>query len=88
MRGFMARGFNWEDLESVQLRYYSTRRDHERGWMSLELSGSGSSVAVDSSITGFETIAQHVAAAAQRSQVELSPGTWENFGAMGIEQTE
>ena len=88
MRGFRARGFNWEELESVQLRYYSTRRDHERGWMSLKLSGGGSSVAVDSSIAGFEDIAQHVAAAARRSEVDLSPGAWENFGAMGIEKTE
>ena len=87
MRGFRARGFNWEELEGVQLRYYSTRRDHERGWMSLKLSGGGSSVVVDSSISGFEHIAQRVAAAAQRSEVELSPGTWENFGAIGIEKT-
>ena len=87
MRGFRARGFNWEELEGVQLRYYSTRRDHERGWMSLKLSGGGSSVVVDSSIAGFEYIAQRVAAAAQRSEVKLSAGTWENFGAMGIEKT-
>ena len=88
MCGFRARGFDWEELESVQLRYYSTRRDHERGWMSLKLSGGGSSVAVDSSIVGFEDIAQHVAAAARRREVDLSPGTWENFGAMGIGKTE
>ena len=88
MRGVWERGFDWEELKSVQLRYYSTRRDHERGWMTLKLRGGGSSVAVDSSIVGFEDIAQQVAAAARQREVDLSPGTWENFGAMGIGKTE
>lgn len=88
MSGLWARGFDWEELESVQLRYYSTRRDHERGWMSLKLKGAGSTVAVDSSIAGFDDIAQHVAVVARRRDLELSPASWENFAAMGIENKD
>jgi len=88
MRGFNARGFVWEALESVQLRYYSTRRDHERGWMSLKLKGGGSTVAVDSSIAGFEDIARQVADVARQREIELSPASWTNFDAMGIGRTE
>ncbi|MEQ8246906.1 MAG: hypothetical protein RID42_04420 [Alphaproteobacteria bacterium] len=80
----MATGFDWEEVERIQLRYYSTRRDHERGWMSLKLSSPGSSVVIDSSIAGFEDIARQVADVARYRQIDLSPASRENFDAMGI----
>ena len=83
-RGLMATGFDWEEVERIQLRYYSTRRDHERGWMSLKLSSPGSSVVIDSSIAGFEDIARQVADVARYRQIDLSPASRENFDAMGI----
>lgn len=83
-RGLLATGFDWEEVERIQLRYYSTRRDHERGWMSLKLSSPGSSVVIDSSIAGFEDIARQVADVARYRQIDLSPASRENFDAMGI----
>ncbi len=83
-RGLMGTGFDWEELEQIQLRYYSTRRDNERGWMSLKLRSSGTSVVIDSSIAGFEEIARHVATVARHRQIDLSSGSRKNFDAMGI----
>ncbi len=83
-RGAFARGLGWEELETVQLRYYSTRRDRECGWMSLKVSGGRTTVVVDSSIYGFETIARRVAAEARQREIEISPLTQTNFAAMGI----
>jgi hypothetical protein len=56
--------------------------------MSLKLRGDGSTVAVDSSIAGFENIARHVADVARQREIELSPSSWTNFNAMGIGDTE
>lgn len=83
-RGAFARELGWEELERVQLRYYSTRRDHERGWMSLKLSGGGSTVVVESSISGFKDIARRVLAEARQRDAEISPLSMTNFEAMGI----
>ena len=87
-RGFMPTGFDWEEVERIQLRYYSTRRDQERGWMSLKLGAPGSTVVIDSSITGFEDIARQVAAVALYRQIDLSPASRDNFDAMGITTLE
>lgn len=83
-RGVFGAGLDWEELKKVQLRYYSTRRDHERGWMSLKLGGTSRSIVVDSSISGFEDIVRHVAAAARERSVELTPLSRTNLEAMGI----
>lgn len=83
-RGILGTGLDWEELKKVQLRYYSTRRDHERGWMSLKLKGTSRSIVVDSSILGFEDIVRHVTAEAQARAVELSPLSRTNLEAMGI----
>src|SRR3546814_11189227 len=37
----------WQELERVDLRYFSTRRDREKGWMQLLLWGQDQSAAVD-----------------------------------------
>jgi len=83
-RGLFARGFGWEELKRVQLRYYSTRRDRERGWMSLKVSDGRSTIVIDSSIYGFQDIAGRIALEARRRDVEFSPLTQTNLAAMGI----
>lgn len=84
MLGVGARGFGWEELDGVQLRYYSTRRDREKGWMSLKLRGAGRRIVVESSILGFEEIARRTAEEAARRDVEIGPASRTNFEAMGI----
>lgn len=87
-QGPLGKGIGWEELEGVELRYYSTRRDRERGWMTLRLKGQSSGriseLALESSIDGFEAIATQVARQALRRGVPFSPATRLNFEALGI----
>ncbi len=74
----------WQDLCMVRLRYFSTRRNQEAGWMELTLKARKKTLKLDSTIRGFRDIAERAAWAAKDGQLELSPATVSNFGALGI----
>lgn len=83
-RGPVGKAVLWDDLNAMKLAYYSTRRDRQRGWMHLTLKGGGGRLGVDSSIDGFETIAEAALDAATRRNLVLSDVTRSNFDALGI----
>jgi len=87
-QGPLRKGIRWEELEGVELRYYSTRRDRERGWMTLRLTGRSdgrlSELSLESTIDEFEAIATQAARQAQRRGLSFSPATRTNFEALGI----
>lgn len=74
----------WDDLASMEVRYFSTRRDKSGGWMELKLAGSGGKLAVESSIDDFDTVARHCMLVARRNDLELSPTTQDNLRALGL----
>ena len=84
------RGANlrWKDVEEVKLSYFSTRRDQAGGWMQLVLKGGTGQVCVESTVEGFEQIAQQAARAARRNGLALSPATMSNFNELGIDMRE
>ena len=78
----------WSDLDDMRLRFYSTRRDREQGWMTLRLAGSGRRLHIESSIDGFDAIVQSARDAAVANGVTLSEATVSNLLALGIEGPE
>ncbi|MFQ5984172.1 MAG: hypothetical protein ACE5LL_01490 [Alphaproteobacteria bacterium] len=74
----------WQDLSGMSLAYYSTRRDRSQGWMQLRLKGGGRTLGLDSTIEGFEDIADRAFRAARGNRVELNGRTLENLAALGI----
>ena len=74
----------WRDVTAVKLSFYSTRRDRSNGWMQLKLAGVGGRLSLDSTISGFENIAERAARAAADNGVRLGPATVSNFAAAGI----
>ena len=78
----------WNDLRKVQLRYYSTRRDRENGWMDLRLKGRNRTLRIESSIRGFDAIVRAAADMARRRGLELGALTRTNLRAMGIAEAE
>jgi hypothetical protein len=81
--GPLPKAIPWESLTDLRLRFYSTRRDREQGWMQLNLRGRGRRLAVESSIDEFDEIARRAAAEAQRNGVELPEATVNNLMAIG-----
>ena len=91
--GIAARGpvgwtIPWSALTDLRLRYYSTRRDREQGWMQLTLRGRGRRLAVESSIEDFDSIASRAAIKARECGIELSEATLNNLVSLGAVPAE
>jgi hypothetical protein len=77
----------WEDLRSLRLDYYSTRRDPEGmsmqgGWMQLKLRDARRTIRIDSDVDGFAELVRAAAHAAARRDLALDPATASNLEAM------
>jgi len=82
--GLGRRTIAWRDLSHLKLRFYTTRRDREHGWMQLKLTGPAGGLSIDSTLHGFDDIARHAAAAARINRLALAPATASNFAALGL----
>ena len=76
---------SWDQLTDLDLRYYSVRRDRQRGWMQLRLSGGGQRMSVDSALDGFAEIVRLAVDAAAERRLEIRPTTDANLRALGIQ---
>ncbi len=85
-RGPFAKTIAWADLQDLRLNFYSTRRDHETGWMQLHLTGASNQIQLDGSIEGFDWIVRQAVKAAQERNISLGASTVENLIALGIER--
>lgn len=74
----------WGAIEAFSLRFYPTKRDRSRGWMQLKVKGGGSSISIESSLAGFDTIVRAAWAAARANGVAVSETTRANLGAYGL----
>jgi hypothetical protein len=83
-RGPLGAAIRWEDLRSLRLDYYSTRRDREEGWMQLRLRDARHTIRIDSEVDGFADIARAAAAAARRRGAALSEATRGNLRMLGV----
>ena len=74
----------WEELDRMNLTYYSTRRDRKEGWMQLDLRSGRSRIRLDSRITGFVELVEISARAAEARGLTLNAATAANLAALGV----
>jgi hypothetical protein len=74
----------WRDIDKVALKFYSTRRDTKEGWMQLTLYGATKKMTLESSLDGFNEVADAVIQAGFRNNAQMDETTMENVAAMGI----
>ena len=82
--GFRRTALRWEDLTGLELRYYSVRRDRQKGWMQLRLSATGTRIILDSALDGFLEVTRRAAETAMRKGLPLSDTTGSNLRALGV----
>ena len=71
----------WEELDRMNLAYYSTRRDRREGWMQLDLRSGHSRIRLDSRITGFAEAGRDFGqSAAEARGLDLERGHHGQFG--------
>jgi len=81
---------DWERLDQLRLRYYSSRRGRSRkdgndGWMQAIIGGNGQKIRIDSALTDFDNVALRALEAARAKGVALDEATQHNFKALGAE---
>lgn len=82
--GLLGGAVRWDALTGLRLRYYATRRDRSDGWLAMTLTGGGR-VRVDSTLEGFDALAERAAEAARRNGLPLDRATQDNLLALGID---
>ncbi len=83
IKGLVKTTLRWQDLQSVGLRYYSTRRDGSEGWMQIKLKGGRRVVRLDSSFGDFERIVERAVRAAGDNGLVLGDTTMANLALLG-----
>lgn len=81
--GPLGSAIRWDALDTLSLRFFSTRRDRGQGWMHLTLRGGGGSLKLESTLDGFEDIVKAATRAAQGNGVEFNTVTVQNLLAIG-----
>ncbi len=74
----------WSDLEQLNLRYYSTRKEKDKGWMQLTLRGRGRKMRIESACEGFDDIARLAASSARAKGLAIDQVSADNFQILGI----
>lgn len=89
LRVFRERRLAWQELVAMTLRFYGTRREvrnREGGFLQLKLADSGGQKMVfDSSLEGFDRLAEEAAEAARRQGVALDAVTADCLLNIGVE---
>lgn len=83
--GPLGAAIDWDRLDTIELNYYSTRRDGSAGWMQLVLRGQGRTIRIDSDIDGFDQIVADAARQALRRGRQFHERTRINLRSLGID---
>lgn len=87
-RGPLPNRVAWNELEAINLRFFSTKRDRKDGWMQLDLKGGGGRIRVDSTLDDFSLIAARAVEAADRRGLPLAEATRGNLAGMGLRPSD
>ncbi len=74
----------WHGLSGLKLRFYSTQRSREQGWLQMTLIAGDATLRIDSTLEDFDTVARRAADAARANGVALEPATISNLDALGL----
>jgi hypothetical protein len=83
-RGPLGARLRWDEVDRVKLRYFSTRKDREKGWMQLVVGGRGRTLRIDSTLDGFRDVVERTAISTRERGVVFDPPTLANFKALGV----
>lgn len=82
--GLLSAAIRWEDLRSLRLDYYSTRRDSEGGWMQLRLRDARRTIRIDSELDGFVDLVRVAVPEARRRGIDMDESTRANLETLGL----
>jgi len=82
--GLLSAAIRWEDLRTLRLDYYSTRKDREGGWMQLRLRDAQRTIRIDSELEGFVELVRAAVLEARRRGIGMDEPTRANLDVLGL----
>ena len=76
------KGFAWDELDHLRVKFFSTHRKKKTGWFQVTLGGAGHRISVDSKLTGFRELVDRATQVAAANGVELDETSAANLEAM------
>lgn len=83
-RGPMGRRIAWKEIDKVVLKFYSTHRDKNEGWMHLSIFHGKNKMTIESTLSGFDDVVGPTIQAGFQNNATMDETTLENITAMGI----
>ncbi|MCA8929773.1 MAG: hypothetical protein KDC18_17060 [Alphaproteobacteria bacterium] len=83
IEGLRSKAIRWEDVQGVDLRYFSTRKEKDKGWLQLKVIGPNGTVKVDSNLDDFDGLLRWVVTAITRHDLSVTLIGRENFASKG-----
>ncbi|MGB0551030.1 MAG: hypothetical protein ACPGQV_00410 [Alphaproteobacteria bacterium] len=83
--GLRRRRVDWSSVTGAKLRFFTIKRDRDAGWMELTLLTNSRKIKIESTIDGFNEIAEAVARIVESKDIKIDVTSVENFNAIGIQ---
>jgi hypothetical protein len=83
--GLRRKKLAWSDLQGARLRFFTTKKDRDAGWMELTILSESGKTRIDSNIEGFKEILSAVAKQTESRGLPLDENSVENLRSLGIE---
>lgn len=83
IEGLWSKSIRWDEVREIDLRYFSTRKDKQKGWLQLKITGPAGKIRVDSNLNDFDEFLRWVVTAITRHDLAVTPIGRENFASVG-----
>jgi len=83
IEGPRARSILWQEVREIDLRYFSTRKDRDKGWLQMKVIGPAGTIKVDSNLDDFDSLLRWVVTAITRHDLSVTAIGRENFASVG-----
>jgi hypothetical protein len=74
----------WDDIQSLDVRFFAARRDRTVGWMTAKIEGPQGSISLDDAMTGFEDVMDRAMQALEAKGLGMNEATAANLASLGL----
>lgn len=83
IEGLRNKAIRWQDVRQIDLRYFSTRKEKDKGWLQLKVISPGNTIRVDSNLNDFDALLRWVVIGITRHDLPVTLIGRENFASVG-----
>ena len=74
----------WDEIQSLDVRFYPSRRDRTEGWMNAKVKGPRGAISLDDGMDGFEDVLDRAMLALETRGLGMNEATAANLASLGL----